>query len=349
MFGFLASLALLYGGGKLAPYVGLTDQPGGRKQHKGAVSLIGGLVIMPVFTALYFQTVPGAVADWPLFAGVFVLLVTGAVDDARQIHPFAKLAVQIWVACFVVIFGGADLEYPGDLFGFGPIELGVYSKPFSVACLVLFMNALNMMDGVDGLAGGISAMILLCLMVVCAYAGLWGALAAVSMLLAPLLAFLVFNMRHPWRRRAGIFLGDAGSLTLALVIGWLCIHLSQARIPDLGGPALKPIAAAWLLALPVMDVVALFFLRLLKGQHPFNPDRNHLHHRFLDRGIPVGWTVAILMLAVAGGAAAGIGGSVIGVPDVVLLAGWIGLLSLYILYSLRPSAVRHFESQDLKP
>jgi UDP-GlcNAc:undecaprenyl-phosphate GlcNAc-1-phosphate transferase len=338
---FSLGVILFYYGMRLARRLGYVDRPGGRKKHVGGTPPIGGLVIMPIFAFFYLRFNPAGIQDWPLFAGLAALLLLGAVDDRLSLNAWIKFIGQIVIAGFVVIVGDAEIVSLGDIGGQGPVYLGWATIPFSIACLVLLMNALNMIDGLDGLAGGIAASILIWLMIACAMSGLYAPLTGMGMLLAPLLAFLIFNMRHPWRKKAAVFLGDAGSLTLALAIGWFAIHLSQGP----SAPVL-PVTVIWLMAVPVIDTLTLFSLRLIKGRHPFSADRNHLHHRFLAHDIPVHWTVLFMIGATFGAGAIGMAGMQADVSDMALLLLWLGCLLGYVGYSLRPSAARAFDDEQ---
>ena len=338
--GFFAAAAALWSGRALALRHRYLDRPGGRKQHRGAVPPIGGLVIIPVFTLLYCLTMPAPAKDWPLFAGLFLLLGAGAYDDRYGIHPWIKFAVQIIAAALVVFVGGVTVKNLGPLFGGDDLRFyGIGAGIFALAALVLLINALNMMDGLDGLCGGVCAAILIWLIAAATKQQQPAAIAGALCLLAPLLAFLAFNMRHPWRERAAVFLGDAGSMTLALIIGWLC--LKHAGPPQ---KIMWPISVAWLLAVPVMDTLALFTLRLLKKRHPFSADRNHLHHRFEARGFSVPGTVLSVIGAVMLTGAIGVVGMWGHIPPALMAGLWILALAVYITISLRPSARRTFES-----
>lgn len=338
---FALTIILFYYGMRLARRIGYVDRPGGRKQHVGGTPPIGGLVIIPVFTFFYCMFVADAARDWPLFVGLGALLGLGILDDRFSLDAWAKFFGQIIVAAFVVIYGGAEIISLGDFVNNTPAVLGAASVPFSVACLVLLMNAFNMIDGLDGLAGGIAAAVLVVLMAACAVSGLTAPVMGMAMLLAPLLGFLVYNMRHPWRKKAAIFLGDAGSMTLGLAIGWFCIHLSQG----VHTPVL-PVTVVWLLAIPVIDTLTLFILRLSKGRHPFSADRNHLHHRFQARGVSVQVTVLLVVFATLLSGLFGIAAMRAGVPELALLILWVGCFLFYLGYSLRPSAQRDFVDKE---
>lgn len=335
---FFVTLVLLHGLIPLARRIGYVDSPGGRKQHGIQTPIIGGLVILPV----------AALSMWAadlfdrqmaiLFAGVCVIFLMGAYDDVKQIRAWVKFFIQLFVASFLVLFGGAEVRVLGNLFGFGEVGLNVFSIPFSIAALVLFMNALNMMDGLDGLAGGMAAVILGWLALAAWQTGNVLSLLQILYVLVPLAAFLCLNMRHPFLKQARVFLGDAGSLSLALIAAWFVIDLS--REPAF---ALAPAGAMWLLAIPVIDTLTLFFIRKMRGRHPFSPDRNHLHHRFLDKNVPPHWVTPLILFCAFICGLIGVYGPAFGIPEAALFYGWWIMLLLYVGYSLRPGADRQFD------
>lgn len=330
---FVVSLAALWAGRNLAIRFGFADKPGGRKRHETPVPPMGGLVILPVFL-VFTQLAHLTVAVPPqLIAGVLALLIMGAVDDAVSVKPWIKFVLMVLTACFVVTFGQAQIGNLGNLFGFGTVELGWLSKGFTIMCLVLLMNSINMMDGVDGLAGGFCAIMTSVLMFYCVSAGLWPWFWALAILLATLLAFLWYNMRHPLRKSAVIFMGDAGALCLGLVLGWFAIHLTQMRIPH---APIAPVAVIWVIALPVMDAFSLFIVRSLRGFHPFNADRRHFHHRLLDAGFSPARTTLIMLGIVVVLSAIGIAGQFFGVPPVILFALWMVLFIFHVAASSHP-------------
>ncbi|MFP4313982.1 MAG: MraY family glycosyltransferase [Alphaproteobacteria bacterium] len=311
--------------------LGLTDKPGGRKNHDEEVPLVGGLVIFPVFMICGMFAGFDIVAYLPLYLGLTMILITGALDDRFHISAWVRFFIQFLAAGLIVIVGDARLYHLGNLFGFGNLGLDFMSIPFSIIAVVLFVNAINLMDGLDGLAAGKSAVVLGWLMLACAFAGQWPPFFAMAVLMGCILGFLFYNMRHPLRSRASIFLGDAGSLSLGLVLAWYCIGL--AREPD---PVVVPITIAWIIALPVIDACGQFYRRVKEGRHPFDADRGHFHHHFVHAGIPVGRsTVLILAWGVALGAI-GYFGIHYGLPQYVLTIGWIILLFSHMALSYKP-------------
>ncbi len=330
--GFVVTFILFRIGIKYAHKIGLMDKPGGRKTHEGAIPLIGGLIIVPVFAALVYssglqsQTFLGA-----LLGGVVLLMAIGALDDKFQIHPWARFIIQIWLACYVVIFCDANLLNLGNLFGFGDVDLGQWGgKIFSVTCLVLLMNAINMLDGMDGLVGGFLVIALGWLMVAAYTVGATLVFWAMLFLLVPILGFLFFNVRYPFHKKAHVFLGDAGSLSLALIVGWFAIQMTKS--PQ---PYMPPVVIIWIMTVPIMDTFAIFFTRKKQGRSPFEADRLHAHYKLEDRGMkpkivtPLIWLTALIT--------GGIGyvGIQIGVPDYVLLYSWSAILLGYTYYRIK--------------
>ena len=313
--------------GKLAKRIGLTDKPdadqGGRKDHKGEIPLIGGLVIFPVFIGVSILAGFGFDQYWPLYSALSLLLLVGAVDDKVHLHFWVKFGLQFVAAALVVLPGGAQLYDLGNLFGLGVFDLGLISVIFSVVSVVLLINAINLMDGLDGLAGGVSFIILGWLLVACILAGELVFHGPIMILMACVLGFLFYNKRAPWRSKASVFLGDAGSMCLGLMVGWFAIHLAS---PD--ARVIEPMAVAWVLALPIWDECAQFYRRVREGRHPFSPDRGHFHHHFITAGLSAGRSVLIVWLVVFISGAIGVLGLRVGVPLPVLTITWIlGILA----------------------
>lgn len=317
----------------LGKRIGLVDQPGGRKKHEGAIPLVGGLVIIPIFAALsYAAGLPDMMPLAPLLGGVLLLLFIGALDDKFHIHPWARFIIQIWLACYVVIFASAEIENLGNLYGFGDVHLGWFAKIFSVTCLVLLMNAINMLDGMDGLCAGFVSVALGWLAIAAYHAGWSVYVLGILVLITPLVGFLIYNMRHPLRKKASIFLGDAGSLSLALILGWFAIKLTQ----DIHQPqAIPAVVIIWIMSVPIMDTFAIFFVRMRQGRSPFEADRLHLHHKFQDYGIPIHWATPLILLIAAVTGGIGYIGIQIGVPEYVLLYSWSAILAGYTAYRLK--------------
>jgi UDP-GlcNAc:undecaprenyl-phosphate GlcNAc-1-phosphate transferase len=317
---FITTLALIPPVRLLAIKFGYVDQPGGRKIHNAPTPPIGGFVIFALFLIMHaalFQFTPQVLS---LYTALILLLITGLIDDKKPVRASLKFLIHFAAAAIIVLGGGAALENMGNMLGFGEWHLGWFAPIFSVACIVYLINAINMMDGIDGLAGGKSLVVLGWLIVAALLHGQLEAVLHIALLAATLSGFLFYNMRHPLRDKACIFLGDTGSMALGLIIGWFCIHMAQGT-----NAPLQPISIAWIIALPIIDAFGLFAMRIYEGRHPFSPDLRHFHHHFIHAGFPVGQsTVMILSLATMLGAV-GFCASMFHWPEPLMTVIWIGL------------------------
>ncbi len=306
-----------------------------RKAHAKPVPPIGGLVVFPVFMAV----AAGLVTEWRDYAWFYLalalILVTGALDDRFGVSPRVKFAAQFAAALLIVVPGHAQVVDLGDLFGTGTVWLGPLSIPFSVIAAVLLINAINLMDGLDGLAGGLGVIVLGGMALCAAQAGGAGPAGELFVLCGALAGFLVYNMRSPWRARATVFMGDAGSLSLGLSIAWYAIRL--AGHPQ---PQVHPTTVAWLLGLPIMDTCGQFARRVREGRHPFSADRDHFHHHFVRVGLSPGHATAAVLTTVFVFALIGVGGIAMGIPSYRLMYLWAALLLCHIWLSMHPAIFR---------
>ncbi len=330
---------------KIAIKLGIVDSPNGRKQHEKAVPPIGGVIIFTVFMIL--GVVSNAVdlqKYWSLYVALTILLVSGAIDDQVSINAKIKFFIHLFAACLIVFMGNIQIAYLGDLFGLGVVWAGFLSYPFTIIAIVLLINAMNLLDGMDGVAGGVSTVILGWLMIAAIFAGWFSHAQILGILIACILGFLVFNMRNPWRRKACLFLGDAGSMSLGLIIAWFAVLLARSE-----SAPIEPIAVAWIIGFPIFDTCAQFYRRVRAGLDPFAPDRGHFHHHFIEAGIPVRWAAPIIIVIVAIMGGIGYGGIALGVPPFILTIAWIFLLLLHMAISNKPeryvSLIRKFARQ----
>lgn len=332
LLSFLMVAILMPRAAFIAVKTGFVDHPGGRKQHEGLVPPIGGLVIFFVFLIIGPFYGVNFFYDWPLIISLLILLGVGALDDRFHINAWIKFTTQLCVALLVTIIGKLQIHTLGNLFGFGGIWLDIFSVPFTMLALVLFINAINLMDGLDGLAGGITFIVFFWFVIACILEDNIRDLPVLLVFLGSLAGFLIYNMRSPFRKKASVFLGDAGSMCLGLMIGWYAIKLAQYP-----GPTLIPISVAWIIGLPIFDECAQFYRRVREGRHPFSPDRGHFHHHFLDAGFtPASACVTILIIVFFLGAL-GLFGIRTGVPQPVLSYLWIVALFIHIAISYSPS------------
>ncbi len=308
------------------------DRPGGRKEHERFVPPIGGVGVFPVVIVLGLFSGLNPIDHWPLLTALVLLLGTGLVDDLREVNANLKFFIQALAAFLIVVPGGAQIETLGNLIGLGPLDLGWFAIPFTWFCMVLLINAFNMIDGLDGLAGGKALIVTFWLAMACLSGGFIEPLSLLFVLAGGLAGFLVYNMRHPWRRRASVFLGDSGSMALGLLLGWFCVGLAQA--PD---PVLLPMSVAWVVALPVIDAFGLFTGRILRKQHPFSADRRHFHHHFIAAGFSPGQATAFILGIGFIYGLIGYGCLLTGIPETIQFVLWACVLAGHTAVSFRPA------------
>ena len=271
---------------RFAELIGAVDQPSERRINKVPIPRMGGLAIFLgfVLTALLF--VPLSTQVTGILLGAVIIAVMGAVDDIVSLNAWIKLLGQI-VAAVVVIRCGVvfdAISNPNPLSPTTTIEVGWLSVPLTILWIVACTNAVNLIDGLDGLAVGVSAISSLTMLVV----SLIVSEPSVSLLLAALtgacLGFIPYN-RNP----AKIFMGDVGSQLLGFVLSTVSI-LGLFKLHAI----ITFVVPFLALALPLADTTFAFFRRILRGQSPFHPDRGHLHHRLLAMGMSQKQAVALM-------------------------------------------------------
>lgn len=285
---FLSAVLFIVNFRKPAVRYGLVDIPRGRKQHEGHIPLIGGLAIFFGY-GLGVLAADQSFSDYrSMFVGMCLLLVFGLLDDLKEISAKRKLILQLFVATMLVFWGGYKLTDLGNIFGFGEIGLGLAAIPFTVVCIVGFINAINMLDGVDGLAGGVTLTAILILVLVATLAGTTETVQ-MELLAAAIAGFLVVNFPIRRGRNAAVFLGDSGSMMLGFAVAAFAIEVAlKGDVP--------PIVIASILVMPVFDAVILMVRRIMKGLSPFEPDREHLHHILERAGFEKKTSVYILIV-----------------------------------------------------
>ncbi|MEO1574577.1 MAG: MraY family glycosyltransferase, partial [Pseudomonadota bacterium] len=271
---------------RISPRLGLVDIADDRKVHSGAIPRSGGIAI--VIGAL----VP-LLIWWPeermlqaLTLGALVIFVFGVLDDRKGLHYAWKFFGQFLAVAIVVAAGVRISVVP--FFGIDEVSPWL-SIPLTVGFIVGVTNAINLSDGLDGLAAGTS------LIALTALAWMFYQNQSMSMALVTLAAlggvcgFLRYN-NHP----AIIFMGDTGSQFLGFTASVLAILLTQVA-----NTALNPALLLLLLGLPILDTVTVMIWRLRNGRSPFLPDRNHFHHRLLDFGLHHYEAVSFIYIAQA--------------------------------------------------
>lgn len=270
---------------RIAPRLGLVDKPDPRKIHHRPVPRIGGV-------AVFLGIVSCALVAWslgafdlskdgtgPMLLGASAMFLLGFLDDIFNLAARWKLVVQVVVASCVV-WGGVGFGNGALPFLDAPWALGLVS----VVWIVGVTNAMNLIDGMDGLATGVGMLVAASFAVTGGLIGAVGPMLLALAVVASLAAFLVYNY-HP----AKIFLGDCGSLTLGFLVSVLAMRTS---------PGAPPLVAFWAplvaLGFPIFDTLFAIARRTLVGRGAFTPDRDHIHHHLLAKGFSQRKAAAIL-------------------------------------------------------
>ncbi len=275
---------------KVAKLKHLVDVPtGNRKKHKTSIPTIGGVIIFSAFIfacLLWFpdgQNTDKIISPFlKLLASLILMFFVGVKDDIIGTAPMKKMLALIVVGFIIVAMGGVKITSLHGLFGID-VEFPEYAQLLlSIFVFISIVNAINLIDGVDGLATGLGIIFSLFFVFWFYYSNQphW-TLVSVS-LLGALVGFLIFNF-HPAR----IFMGDSGSLTIGTILTVLTIQLIETPttfLPDALSHVSTPILAMAVLAYPILDTLRVFITRLLKGKSPFEADRTHLHHKLQDKG-----------------------------------------------------------------
>lgn len=305
LFGFLFAVSL---GMVIIPRIlvishkkRLYDVPDARKVHTMPVPRLGGLSFFPVILMSMFLVIGFRLYFWDmdtsslsfnmlyeylfLFVGMTLLYLVGVCDDLVGAGYRYKFAVQI-AAALLLVLSGNWFDSFGGLFGIYsvPVWVGV---PFTVFIVVYITNAINLIDGIDGLASGLCCIALSVLSVIFFLRGQYVYALLAVCTLGILMPFWCYNVFGNANRGHKLFMGDAGSLTLGYVISFLIIHMSVTNevSPTLSNPYM--VIAFSTVLVPLLDVIRVVLHRLREHKNPFLPDKNHFHHKLLRTGMRV--------------------------------------------------------------
>ena len=281
---------------KLAYRLDLYDKPdGNRKLHTRYISPLGGVsIFIGIFLGFslsgYAEILTGSTY---LFAALVLLFFTGLKDDIAGLSANKKLMLQIVASLMVILGTGTSIHNFFGVFGIGGIPIYL-SIPLTLFTMIVVMNAFNLIDGVDGLAGGIGLVASVLFGVGFAVAG-QSILAVLSMVTAiSLFGFLLYNFKP-----ASIFMGDTGSLVVGFLLSFMAINFINLNpIPEFQVVfgAASPVLPIAFLIIPLYDTFTVFCKRALRGDSPFSPGRDHVHHHLLEMGFSVKQTVMLLYL-----------------------------------------------------
>ncbi|TYR80140.1 undecaprenyl/decaprenyl-phosphate alpha-N-acetylglucosaminyl 1-phosphate transferase [Priestia megaterium] len=267
---------------KLAFKIGATDKPNQRKVHQKIMPRLGGLAIFISFLVGYFILQPTSEYALPIVIGSLIIVITGVLDDMIELSAKIKLAGQLVAALIVVVYGGVQIDFINLPFD-GRLEFGILSIPITILWIVGITNAINLIDGLDGLAAGVSSIVLI---TISGMAIMMGNMFVTSMgfiVLGSTLGFLIYNF-HP----AKIFMGDTGALFLGYMISVLAL-LGFKNVT-----VISFIVPVIILGVPISDTIFAIIRRIVKKQPLSAPDKSHLHHCLLRLGYSHRQTVLII-------------------------------------------------------
>ena len=268
---------------QIAQKKNLYDVPDERKVHSFPVPSLGGVGIFGGFLLASLLSIQGyANPEFQyFFAAALVIFFLGLKDDLLVLSATKKFIGQVIAASILIHLGGIRLDSMHGLFGFYQVPEG-FGLALSYLTIIVVINSFNLIDGVDGLSSSLG---ILTMLIFGTYFFIIGQQAYSLMAFAmagSLVAFLIFN-HHP----AKIFMGDSGSLMIGLVNAILVIRfINVADSASVSFPVASVVAVGFaILIVPLLDTLRVFAIRIYNGRSPFTPDRNHVHHLLLDRGL----------------------------------------------------------------
>ena len=271
---------------KLAFRIGAVDVPkDNRRMHKTPIPRLGGLAIVIAFLLCTFLFVKLEKQMQGILLGAIIILVVGVLDDCLALPALPKFFAQI-AAGTIVVLHGCEIRYLTNPFSEVPIDLGLLAGPITVFWIVLMTNAVNFIDGLDGLAVGVSGISTGTMLVIALLLGEESMAVLLAALLGACLGFIPYNFNP-----AQIFMGDTGSTFLGFLLASISVQglFKMYAVISFMVPFL-------ILGVPFFDVSFAVIRRLAKGQNPMTADRGHIHHRLIDMGLSQKQSVAIVYM-----------------------------------------------------
>jgi len=265
----------------------IVDTPDWRKYNYKATPLGGGFLMMLVCIIgmvtglmLFQKSISNDILI--ILLGALTLFITGIIDDVYQLRASVKLLIQLFVSFATLLTSSILLDDFHGLFGLSEIS-PASAWMLTIIYLVVFINMFNLIDGIDGLASGLGLTALVFILGAYEMANDILFSTFICLILGSLVVLFVRNHMND-----KMYLGDSGSLSLGYILG--CLTLHQLSISDISFPIIDyttygPVYAMTLFWYPLMDLGRVFVVRLLDKRSPFSPDRNHFHHKMVDRGM----------------------------------------------------------------
>ncbi len=314
---FLAFVISIFAGFFMIPQImnfcqakKLYDIPNERKMHKNAIPRLGGISFMPsmllsfLLALVVMDKMTGeehvTISLWTctFFISLVLIYGVGLVDDIIGLGAKTKFVVQIAAATLMPLSG----LYINNLYGF----MGIHNIPFlagailTVFIIVFIDNAINLIDGIDGLAGGLSLLALAGFLLCFMREGILTYSILIAGLMGVLVPYLYFNILGDPAKNRKIFMGDSGSLTLGFILGFLFVKFSMVNQNVMAFHKDGLILSITMLIVPTFDVVRVVILRILHRRHLFQADKNHIHHKLMRMGLSQHQALGIIIAVAIG-------------------------------------------------
>lgn len=269
---------------KVAKTKNIVDNPDARKLQRVPIPVLGGLVVaFGIFTGIMGLNLFGTFQDmFPIFASIIIILIIGLIDDMISLSPRSRFIVEILLVLFLIFTTGNQLNDFHGLWGLYSIP-NYISIPLTVFACVGIINAINLIDGVDGYSSGYS-------IVACIFFGtmffMLDDICMVALAAIVSTSLVPFFMHNVFGKHSKMFIGDAGTLSLGIVFSVFVSNILSSNIvetkvdPNLGLVAFT----LAVLCVPIFDTLRVMSVRMVRGQSPFHPDKTHLHHLFIELG-----------------------------------------------------------------
>ncbi|SMY38176.1 Undecaprenyl-phosphate alpha-N-acetylglucosaminyl 1-phosphate transferase [Photobacterium malacitanum] len=291
LFVFFASFSSLFVMRKIAKIIGLVDRPDIRKLHQGMIPLVGGISIYIALIIAILLYIPMSVNLQLYLSCSTLLILLGVLDDYFNISVKIRLLVQATISLAMILIGDLKLVNLGYLFGNETIilseSIGII---ITIMAVIGAINAFNMVDGIDGLVGGLASVSFCSLGFFFILNGNEFLATLCLLIVNALIPYIILNIGFPFGFRFKVFMGDAGSMFIGFSIIWMLLCGTQ----NIETKALKPVTALWIIAIPLMDMATIMIRRVINGNSPFKPDREHIHHIFQRMGLSPTMTLIVI-------------------------------------------------------
>lgn len=325
---FVVSFMALLIARPISQAIGLVDKPNYRKRHHGAIPLIGGVSLFCGNIAFYAIEWQQMQHPYLYLSSIVALFIIGVLDDRFDISPFIRGVVQVSIA-LAIIYHGLSIHSLGQIIAPFNIELGFGGAILTIFVIIGVINAFNMIDGIDGLLSSLSCV---------SFAGI-GTLMYLDgqqplaywcfAIIIILLPYTLFNL-NAFGKEKKVFMGDSGSTQIGFTLIWILLLSTQSK-----NYTVSPITGLWLIAIPVIDMIAIILRRLKKGKSPFKADRLHIHHLMVRSGLSSHQALAIITFGAIVCCCVGVLG------ETRYWNQWAMSLALIILYLLYSYSINH--------